>query len=97
MVEIEVSDSGPGLSPALLEAMSEPFAQLSRSSTRRFRGVGLGLAIVQQNVARLGGTVELRSTPGHGAAFFVRFPQPRKPTLGSLDRIAHLTAAGRPN
>jgi two-component system, sensor histidine kinase len=76
-VEIEVSDSGPGLSPALFEEMSQPFVQLSRSSTRRFRGVGLGLAIVRQNVTRLGGTVKLRSTPGHGASFLVRFPQPR--------------------
>ena len=83
-VEIEVSDSGPGLSPALLEEMSQPFAQLSRSSTRRFRGVGLGLAIVRQNVALLGGTITLRSTPGHGAAFLVRFPQLRKQTPDRL-------------
>jgi len=92
-VEIEVSDSGPGLSPALFEKMSQPFAQLSRSSTRRFRGVGLGLAIVRQNVAMLGGTLELCSTPGHGAAFFVRFPQPRKQTAGSRDRVAPLSAS----
>ncbi len=93
-VEIEVSDSGPGLSPALFEEMSQPFVQLSRSSTRRFRGIGLGLTIVRQNVTRLGGTAELRSTPGHGAAFFVRFPQPRK-TIGSLDGVIRLPAASQ--
>jgi signal transduction histidine kinase len=96
-VEIEVSDSGPGLSPELFEEMSQPFVQLSRSRTRRFRGVGLGLAIVRQNVTRLGGTVELRSTPGHGAAFFVRFPQPRARTMGSLDGGARIPAASRHN
>jgi signal transduction histidine kinase len=74
-IEFEVSDSGPGLNPALLEEMSQPFTQFSRSSTRRFRGVGLGLAVVQQNVRILGGTLELRSAPGHGATFLVRFPQ----------------------
>jgi signal transduction histidine kinase len=77
--------------------MSQPFVQLSRSRTRRFRGVGLGLAIVRQNVTRLGGTVELRSTPGHGAAFFVRFPQPRARTMGSLDGGARIPAASRHN
>lgn len=81
-VEIEVSDSGPGLSPALFEEVSQPFAQLSRSSTRRFRGVGLGLAIVRQNVATLGGTLELLSAPGHGADIFVRFPQPGSHATG---------------
>lgn len=85
MVEIEVRDSGPGLNPALFDEMSQPFAQLSHSSTRRFRGVGLGLAIVRQNATILGGTVELRSNPGQGAAFFVRFPQRRKPPTGSFD------------
>jgi signal transduction histidine kinase len=74
-VVIEVSDSGPGLDPALFEEMSQPFAQLSRSTTRRFRGVGLGLAVVRRNVEILGGTLELRSAPGHGATFLVRFPQ----------------------
>ena len=73
-VEIEVSDSGPGLSPALLEVLSQPFAQLSRSSTRRYRGVGLGLSVVHYNVVMLGGSIRLFSTPGHGATFLVRFP-----------------------
>jgi signal transduction histidine kinase len=73
-VEIEVSDSGAGLSPALLGALSQPFAQLSRSSRRRYRGVGLGLAVVRHNVEVLGGSIRLRSTPGHGATFLVRLP-----------------------
>lgn len=96
-VEIEVSDSGPGLSPALLEEMLQPFTQLSRSSTRRFRGVGLGLAIVRQNVMVLGGTLELHSIVGHGAAFLVRFPQKRKPAREALDGSARLPESSRHN
>jgi signal transduction histidine kinase len=66
-IEIEVSDSGPGLRPALLAKLSQPFAQLSRSSRRRYRGVGLGLSVVQYNVVMLGGSIGLLSTPGQGA------------------------------
>jgi signal transduction histidine kinase len=73
-VEIEVSDTGPGLNPALLEPMSRPFAQLSRSSTRRYRGVGLGLTVARRNVEMLGGSLRLHSTPSHGATFLVRLP-----------------------
>jgi signal transduction histidine kinase len=47
-IEIQVSDTGPGLSPALLDQVSQPFAQLSDASVRRYRGIGLGLAIVRQ-------------------------------------------------
>jgi signal transduction histidine kinase len=74
VIEIQVSDTGPGLSPALLEQVSQPFAQLSEASVRRHRGIGLGLAIVRQNVAMLQGGLDLRSTPGRGATFTVRFP-----------------------
>jgi signal transduction histidine kinase len=75
-LEIEVIDSGPGMSPALLEQASKPFAQLSKASVRRFRGLGLGLAVVQRNLRALGGTLELRTAPaGHGSAFMIRIPQ----------------------
>jgi two-component system, sensor histidine kinase and response regulator len=49
-IEVEVSDTGPGLSAAALAHAVEPFAQLSNSSARRYRGLGLGLAVVQRSV-----------------------------------------------
>jgi hypothetical protein len=52
----------------------KPFAQLSSSSERHHRGVGLGLTIVQRNVAAIGGKLELRPTSGHGARFIVMVP-----------------------
>ena len=73
-IVIEVSDTGPGLKPEVLEEASRPFAQLSAASARRFRGIGLGLTIVSQNVAALNGHLDLSSTPGGGATFTVRFP-----------------------
>ncbi len=71
-IEVEVSDTGPGLSPGVLSQAKEPFAQLSNSSARRFRG--LGLAVVQRSVDALGGKMELRSDTGSGSNFLVTIP-----------------------
>jgi signal transduction histidine kinase len=73
-VEIEVSDTGPGLSPGVLSQAQEPFAQLSNTSARRFRGLGLGLAVVQRSVDALGGKIELREHADHGSNFLVTIP-----------------------
>jgi signal transduction histidine kinase len=78
-LEIEVSDTGPGMNPAMLEAAIEPFAQLSASNARRYRGLGLGLTIVQRNVAALGGQLELRPGAGQGSTLLVRIPVKRGP------------------
>jgi len=73
-IEIEVSDTGPGLDPAMLEQAAEPFAQLSNSSARRYRGLGLGLAVVKRSVKALGGKLELRANEGMGSSFLVTIP-----------------------
>jgi signal transduction histidine kinase len=71
-VEIEVSDTGPGIDPADQEAVFERF---SRGSDRRDgEGFGLGLAIVRQAVRALGGRVELESEPGTGTTVRVVLP-----------------------
>jgi signal transduction histidine kinase len=73
-IEVEVSDTGPGLSPGILSQAKEPFAQLSNTSARRFRGLGLGLAVVQRSVDALGGKIELRTHGDHGSNFLVTIP-----------------------
>jgi signal transduction histidine kinase len=73
-IQIEVSDTGPGLDPTMLDHATEPFAQLSNSSARRYRGLGLGLALVQRGVKALGGKLELRSHDGTGSTFLVTIP-----------------------
>jgi signal transduction histidine kinase len=73
-IEVEVSDTGPGLSPGILSQAKEPFAQLSNTSARRFRGLGLGLAVVQSSVDALGGKIELRPQADHGSNFLVTIP-----------------------
>ena len=74
-VQIQVSDSGEGISGSLLPLVFEPFRQADSSSSRRHGGLGLGLSLVRQIAAAHGGTVEATSAgPGRGATFIVRLP-----------------------
>ncbi len=87
-IELEVSDTGPGLSTATFDQAVEPFAQLSNSSARRFRGLGLGLAVVQRSVEALGGKLELRPVAGGGSNFLVTVPVRTHETLAPAIRAA---------
>jgi signal transduction histidine kinase len=48
--------------------------QLSQSSIRRHRGLGLGLTVVQRNVTALGGNLAVESAPGVGSCFKITIP-----------------------
>jgi len=73
-LEIQVRDTGPGISPETFDLARKPFVQLSRSNSRRHRGLGLGLTLVHRHVAALGGSIELRPTDSQGALFTVHIP-----------------------
>ena len=70
---LEVADTGMGMSPATIRRAAEPFAQLAESG-RKYRGLGLGLAVVHRHVSTLGARLEVTSTPGRGSRFVVRIP-----------------------
>ena len=74
-VRVEVRDTGCGIAPADLERVFRPFAQADESAARRHGGTGLGLAIAREVAERLGGTLEVDSTPGRGSRFTVRLPR----------------------
>ena len=66
---LEVSDTGIGMSPEQLSRMFQPFTQADASTTRRFGGTGLGLALSKQLAEMLGGTITADSTHGQGSRF----------------------------
>lgn len=73
-LDISVIDTGPGISRKQLPLIFQEFTQLDSSSTRRFNGAGMGLAGVRGLVDLLGGTIEVSSEVGQGAAFRVSLP-----------------------
>jgi signal transduction histidine kinase len=73
-LELEVSDTGPGIEAGLLSQAFETCAQLSHASTRSHRGMGLGLAVVQRNVAALGAEIIVRTALLQGSSFVVTIP-----------------------
>lgn len=72
--EMWVRDSGIGIPPNALSHVHEEFFQASRGLNRSHEGNGLGLTIVSRLVQRMGGTVNIDSTPDEGTCVTVRFP-----------------------
>ncbi|WP_096586746.1 PAS domain S-box protein [Calothrix sp. NIES-2098] len=73
--QITVSDTGKGISADFLPYVFEYFRQENSTTTRKFGGLGLGLAIVRHLVELHGGTVQAQSPgEGQGATFIVRLP-----------------------
>ncbi len=72
---IIVKDTGKGISPDFLPHLFESFQQEDASITRKYGGLGLGLAIVRQLVEAHGGTITANSPgEGLGATFTVQLP-----------------------
>jgi PAS domain S-box-containing protein len=74
-VQIQVSDTGKGITPDFLPYVFDYFRQADSTTTRKFGGLGLGLAIVRQVVELHGGTVAALSLgEGMGTTFKVNLP-----------------------
>lgn len=74
-LELEVIDSGIGIKPDFLPFLFDRFSQADSSTTRRFGGLGLGLAISKNLVEMHGGTIVADSPgPGKGARFRITLP-----------------------
>jgi signal transduction histidine kinase len=74
---IEVSDTGPGVSPEERERIFEEFYRVP-ATTGGQPGAGLGLAITQRLVQLLGGRIEVESEVGRGTRFRVILPREQK-------------------
>ncbi|MEO8359606.1 MAG: ATP-binding protein [Vicinamibacteria bacterium] len=74
-IELRVSDNGQGIEAEFLPHVFERFRQAEESTTRRYGGLGLGLALVRHLVEAHGGTVRAESGgAGQGATFTVTLP-----------------------
>jgi signal transduction histidine kinase len=73
-VSIFVLDRGPGIPPAELDAVMQPFYRLENSRNRDTGGTGLGLAIAQQLASAIGGTLALTNREGGGLSVELTLP-----------------------
>ncbi|HJR54223.1 MAG TPA: HAMP domain-containing sensor histidine kinase, partial [Gemmatimonadota bacterium] len=74
-VEIEVRDTGIGMTQEQMGRLFQAFSQAEASTSARYGGTGLGLAISRRFCRMMGGDVDVRSVPGEGTAFTVRLPR----------------------
>jgi signal transduction histidine kinase/DNA-binding NarL/FixJ family response regulator/HPt (histidine-containing phosphotransfer) domain-containing protein len=68
-LRVDVQDTGPGIPPDKQAAIFGAFEQVDRAQARVHGGTGLGLAISDKLAQRMGGRIDLDSTPGVGSRF----------------------------
>lgn len=79
-VDLDITDSGIGIDSRHLEHVFDPFYQADGALTRRYGGVGLGLAISRRLIEMMGGRLTVvKSTPGAGSTFRVSLDMPAAP------------------
>ncbi|HJV42118.1 ATP-binding protein, partial [Caulobacter sp.] len=75
-LRIEVTDTGDGVAPEKMAVIFERFSQIDDSTKRSAGGIGLGLALCQGLVSKMGGAMSASSKPGEGSTFTISVPCP---------------------
>jgi signal transduction histidine kinase/DNA-binding response OmpR family regulator len=65
-----VKDTGIGIDPGRKDRIFDPFSQIDYSSTRRYNGTGLGLALAKHFTEMMGGHIGFESRPNQGSTFW---------------------------
>lgn len=86
IIEVQVSDTGPGIAPEHLRSIFVPFF------TTKEKGTGLGLAICQRIVKNHGGAISVQSRVGEGTTFFIRLPALPAETPATTESAADAAA-----
>lgn len=91
VVELEISDSGPGIPDELLEKIFDPFFTTKATG----EGTGLGLSVSYAIVKEHKGTIRVKSSAGNGTVFTLRFPAVLESLIGeSHGEEQHIPSAG---
>lgn len=77
-VKLHVSDNGIGIEESRIDQVFQKYEQDSKSSYRRYKGTGLGLAVVKELVELHGGDIEVESVYKQGSVFIVTLPITQK-------------------
>jgi len=71
-IEIQVQDTGIGIAESEIGRLFQNFGQANRSTSRKYGGTGLGLALSQKLCALMGGGISVSSELGQGSSFTIR-------------------------
>jgi PAS domain S-box-containing protein len=92
-VRIAIQDRGPGVPEDSKDLIFEKFVQVDATDTRERGGMGLGLNIVKQTMARLGGNVGYEAAPLAGSIFYIDVPTAME--TGSIVSMSSFRAGRR--
>jgi signal transduction histidine kinase len=73
-LQVTVRDTGIGITPAQLNNLFQSFTQADASTTRKYGGSGLGLALSRKLCQLMGGDISVQSEPGVGSSFTLYIP-----------------------
>src|SRR6218665_25623 len=75
-IELSVIDHGIGIEKSRLENIFQPFEQADITVARKYGGTGLGLSITKIIIYKMGGNISVKSQPGKGTTFTLKFELP---------------------
>lgn len=95
LIQFTIADSGIGMTEEQIGKLFQAFSQADASTSRKYGGTGLGLALSRNFCRLLGGDIEVRSEQGKGSVFTVRLPR-RISAAGMSEVVAAGVGAAAP-
>jgi signal transduction histidine kinase len=86
-VEFSVRDTGPGIDPAAVRTLYQPFRKLPSASRQHFESSGLGLAICRKLVTAMGSELRVETRPNWGTRFFFELELPPCTAAAAAGRV----------